>query len=193
MERIVLFGQRWSGKTSIWEALRDKTWESFEDLDRYIVEKKLGWKSLSDFLKERWENGWFDFRKLESQTLQELLSINSKIISLWGGTLAFNQVTSSSWEIYNNVSNQQLVRRDNRVRVFLYAIPEVLAQRIEWDTTGNINRPPLPGEKETPLAESRRIYAERIATYHSQADETIGVWGKTIEQIVDEILLKVSN
>lgn len=186
MNQIVLFWQRACGKTTIGRELGNQTERKFVDLDEIIV-KKL-WMSISDFVKQEGENGWYKFRLAEQEALREVLwNQENQIISLGGGTIAFSEVKSSIGKI-NPEKNQKRLYESWAKRIFLHAQPEVLAARIEGDNAGNLNRPALAKWQETPLQESIRIYKERVAIYMAQSDELIEVWWISVPEIVDKIL-----
>ena len=85
MKTFILYGMRWSGKTTIGKNLAEKLNYCFYDLDQLIV-ADIG-MSVFDFVEQ---NGWDQFRKKEHENLCKVLERpEDKVISLGGGAITF--------------------------------------------------------------------------------------------------------
>src|SRR3989338_7671945 len=85
MKHIVLIGFKNTGKTVIGKGLAEKLALEFVDLDR-VIEKKYGkgMKCREIIQKE----GEIAFRRIETEALEEVLSINSALVLALGGGAA---------------------------------------------------------------------------------------------------------
>ena len=111
---IFLIGYMASGKTTLGRALAAATGRRFIDLDEYI-ESSAG-KSISRIFAEEGES---HFRKLESQSLSELIEAPGRvnvIIACGGGTPCF--------------SNNMSMMNDAGLTVWLTAPKEVIIRRL---------------------------------------------------------------
>ena len=81
-ENIVLIGMPASGKTTVGRILAKKYGRELIDTDS-LIEKRAG-KSISEIFKE---NGESEFRRLESETINEISAKTGVIISTGGGAV----------------------------------------------------------------------------------------------------------
>lgn len=109
-KRIVFVGYMYSGKTTIGKKLAQHLDYKFYDIDTEI-ENKIH-HSVADIFKLFGED---TFRKLEQQTLKELLQKDDVIIACGGGTPCFfdnmQQIKEKSISIYIKVDIKHIIAR----------------------------------------------------------------------------------
>lgn len=164
MKNIILIGFMGSGKTTIGKALEEKTDMTFVDTDE-LIEAYEGCK-ISEIFADK---GEAYFRRLENETLKELLeSTDNKVISTGGG-------------IITNQDNIPLLKQLGKV-YYLKIKPETVVKRLEGDKT----RPLLMGENK--LVKVEQLMSGRKELYEMAADKTIDTDYLSVNEIVDIIL-----
>jgi shikimate kinase len=161
---VCLVGFMGAGKTSVGRALARRMGWIFQDLDD-IIESTQGKPVAAIFAGA----GEAEFRRLESATLEELLSRNDTsahtILALGGG--AFVQA-----------HNREAISNSGAISVLLEAPLEELRRRCSSDGRTR----PL-AQTESQFAE---LYAARRAAYE-QAKVRVDTMNKPVEQIAAEI------
>lgn len=169
MKNIILIGYMGSGKsTAAWELHRRNRMEII-DTDSKIVQEQG--KTINEIFAEDGESA---FRDLETDYLKRLAEKkNSYILSTGGG---------------------MPVREENRVLLkslgtvfFLKADTDTILERVKHDTA----RPLLQDKDRRTKIET--MLAERTPLYEAAADYIIATDGKTIEEVVGEILSMMSR
>ena len=164
MKNIVLIGFMGSGKTTIGKSLEEKTDMVFVDTDE-LIEAYEGCKVSEIFA----DKGEAYFRRLEKETLKNLLeSTDNKVISTGGG-------------IVTNQENIPLLKQLGKV-FYLRIKPETVVERLEGDKT----RPLLIGEDKRVKVE--QLMTDRKELYEMAADKTIDTDGLSVSEIVGKIL-----
>ena len=164
MKNIVLIGFMGSGKTTVGKALEEKTDMVFVDTDE-LIEAYEGCK-ISDIFTDKGETY---FRRLENETLKNLLATtDNKVISTGGG-------------IVTNQANIPLLKQLGKV-FYLRIKPETVVERLEGDKT----RPLLIGEDK--LVKVEQLMTDRKELYEMAADKTIDTDYLSVNEIVDIIL-----
>ena len=164
MKNIILIGFMGSGKTTIGKALEEKTDMVFVDIDE-LIEAYEGCKISEIFV----DKGEAYFRRLENETLKDLLtSTDNKVISTGGG-------------IVTNQENIPLLKQLGKV-FYLRIKPETVVKRLEGDKT----RPLLIGENK--LVKVEQLMTDRKELYEMAADKTIDTDGLSVSEIVCGIL-----
>lgn len=161
---IVLVGLPGSGKTTVGEALARHLAGSLIDLDEFIVE--LSRRSIDELFEE----GEAVFRDWETRALHQVLGAPTKPAAVL--------VVASGGGIVERPENRQLLREGARV-VYLEADLSTLGERLRDDT----QRPLLRGSARA----LEVIAARRIPWYESVSDVTVGVQGRTPQQIAGAI------
>ena len=169
MNNIILIGFMGCGKSTVGMRLSYRLHRIVEDTDK-LIEKKEG-ISISEIFKEK---GEACFRLLETECLQELLQDKTEKIISTGGGLPVNP------------KNHGLLKELGQV-VYLKISPETVWERLKNDTS----RPLL--QCENPLEKIRELLAKREACYEAAAQITILVDGKSMEQILEEIVEKTKE
>lgn len=164
MKNIVLIGFMGSGKTTIGKALEEKTDMVFVDTDE-LIEAYEGCQISNIFA----DKGEAYFRRLENETLNNLLvSTDNKVISTGGG-------------IVTNQANIPLLKQLGKV-FYLRIKPETVVERLEGDKT----RPLLMGEDK--LVKVEQLMTDRKELYEMVADKTIDTDCLSVSEIVRRIL-----
>lgn len=165
---IALIGFMGTGKSSIGKTLAEKLGKIFVELDSKI-EEKAG-KSIPDIFKE----GEIVFREIEMAVVKEVSAQTNLIIATGGGV------------ILNKLNIDYL--KQNAIIILLEAPAKTIFDRIMAD--GKQKRPLL--NKPDPLSEIQTLLKFRKPFYDSAADLHINTSLKNIDQIVREILDKLS-
>ncbi len=169
---VILLGYMGSGKSSVGRALAQQTNTTHVDLDDYIEEKEG--RKISEIFATK---GEIYFRKREHECLKELLEKNPNIIlSLGGGTPCY-------------AGNMDLIGKTLDYVFYLKAsIPE-LVSRLEKEKEHRPVISHLPSQEALTEFIGKHLF-ER-SPFYSQANHTIVVDGKSIEEIVEMITSKL--
>lgn len=154
---VILLGFMGAGKTTVSQHID----RPFYDMDT-IIEEKIG-MSISDFFAKEGEAA---FRKLESQTLEELLQLKGDYIISTGGGVVLSE------------KNRDFLRQNRKDNVLLAASFEVLYERIKQDRI--FQRPLfLNNSKE----DFHGIYERRMMLYEGLSDVIINTDHRTPEEV----------
>jgi shikimate kinase len=161
-QNIALVGFMATGKSAVGRNLARKLHRRFVDLDA-LIEKAEGRKVREIFA----EKGESYFRRLEKQTLEQILSQQGQIIATGGGIIL-------------DEDNLTLLRQKSLL-IGLTASTDVLVGRVGR----NSKRPLLKGADVR--ARIEELLQQRQSRY-AQADVSIDTSGLTINQVVEKIL-----
>lgn len=154
---IVLMGYRGSGKTTIGRKMAEELWKDFADTDALVCARFDG-----ATIRRIWEtHGEPAFRAVECDVLRELLSKDSQVIALGGGTVMQPDARAALAATPSN-------------RIYLKCDPKELWRRIQADTQTADARPSLSGLG-CSLDEVRKVLAEREPVYESLATQVFDV------------------
>ena len=169
--RIVIVGFMGCGKTSAAKHLARLLACSMVDLDSFITDREG--RSPAEIIEHDGEDA---FRKIETETLREVLADSSaRVIALGGG----------AWTIE---ANRELVNRHDCVSVWLDTPFKLCWNRI---TSGNTNRPLAPDRSSAHrLYDSRRKSYEQAQLHvdinqHSKAHNTAATIIKKLEKVFE--------
>ncbi|MGV6831465.1 MAG: shikimate kinase [bacterium] len=171
--KIVLLGYMASGKSSVGRLLANVLNYSYIDLDHYIEEQE---ESTVQTIFD--SKGEIYFRKQELHYLKEVLSNrDNMVLSLGGGTPCFGQ-------------NMNFIKQAaNAHSIYLKLSPENLALRILEDPQP---RPLVDHLKEKEkLIEFIQKHLFERNFYYNQATSKLEVGEKSLQEIVEEIVLKL--
>ncbi|MBQ7880057.1 MAG: shikimate kinase [Clostridia bacterium] len=161
---LILCGMMGAGKTTIGIKIAELTGRRWYDTDGVIVDK---YGKISDIFEYY---GEAHFRKLETETVRELVKMDNLIISTGGGLVLKSE-------------NNALLKTNGKI-VFLRASFETLSKRLIVDGT----RPLLQTSTESISDRLARLMKERAPVYEHVADYVVDVDGKTPENIAAEIV-----
>lgn len=154
------------GKSTVGQALAEKTGKDFLDTDAAIEE--MQGCSIREIFEEQGEEA---FRDMETELLRHLSETCVNTVIATGGGIVLRS------------ENRELLKKTGQV-VWLKASPEETLKRVKNDT----GRPLLDSASEKEMAEKiQHMLRERGPAYSVAADSTILTDGKTIETIMQEI------
>ena len=157
-QNIVLTGMPGAGKTTIGKILADMLGKTFVDTDELIVQKEN--KTIPDIFSEVGEKG---FRKIESEVIFDLGSVQNSIISTGGGAVLD----------YRNID----ILKENGVVVFIDRdISSIVATEDR----------PLTSNREA----LEKKYAERYSIYCERCDHHVKIGNDANEnaRIISELI-----
>lgn len=167
---LILLGYMGSGKTLIAsEIARQKDFQ-FIDLDHFIEEKEQ--KTIQEIFAQK---GEVYFRKIERNYLEEVLKLETPfVLSLGGGTPCYG----NAMELIN--------QNPNAISIYLSANVDTLTQRLFSEKQ---NRPLISHlQTQEELNDFIRKHIFERSFYYNQAKMTVKTDGKSVTEIVDEIL-----
>ncbi|AWK41131.1 shikimate kinase AroL [Photorhabdus laumondii subsp. laumondii] len=141
---LFIVGARGAGKTTVGKLLANELSYTFIDTDHHIQQTSN--MTIADIVNQQ---GWQQFRQLESQALQQVTQIN-RVISTGGGIIL-------------SAENRQYMRQNGTV-IYLQASASILAERL-MQQPESTQRPSLTGksiveEMEEVLAARENLYCE---------------------------------
>ena len=180
---IILIGYMGCGKSTVGKKIAELLNMPFLDTDQWIEEKEE--MPVSEIFALKTEAY---FRDLETNCLKVLLqeekeqkaeecinnqgleACNRKVISVGGGLPVREE-------------NRKLLKQLGQV-IYLKANPETIYERLKGDST----RPLL--QTENPLQKIKEMIADREEKYQAAAERVIYVDGKSVTEIIEEIIGK---
>jgi shikimate kinase len=164
--RLVFVGAPGSGKTTIGKQVAEKLGIEFIDVDNEIeMDEKT---TISDIFVQK---GEAYFRQLERAKISELLNSFNGVLSLGGGSVL-----------------------DETTRQALAIAPVVWLKVSSGDASSRVglglSRPVLMGNVRSTLV---KLLEERTPLYEEVADWEIDTSKKSIEEVVQEVLLQTSE
>ena len=172
MQKIIYWFQS-DWKAKLWLKLSRKLWESFVDLDKYIVSEKLNWKLVNNFIdsfndKCKW---WTAFRDFEHNSLREVLTFWFQIISLWWWTMFFDR-------------NRDILSNFETLKIFLEVnVKSQLEKLISWDVAWNQN--------ETSQKNLKKLYIMKNNIYQNNSDISFDISKYNEKELVNLVAHKV--
>lgn len=165
---ISLIGFMGTGKTSVGKLLSQKLKRESIDTDE-MIEKETAMTIGEIFEQE----GEAHFRKIEKDLIKRLSGETNKIILCGGGVVL-------------NKENIQNLRKSGKT-VLLEAEPEEIYRRIQQDQ----RRPLLKGKMN--LNTIKELLGQRQEAYLASGDIVVTTTNKTLEEISDEIIMKLNK
>ncbi|MCX6458148.1 MAG: shikimate kinase [Actinobacteria bacterium] len=164
--RLVFVGAPGSGKTTIGKQVAEKLGVEFIDVDNEIeMDEKT---TISDIFVQK---GEAYFRQLERAKISDLLNSFNGVLSLGGGSVL-----------------------DETTRQALAIAPVVWLKVSSGDASSRVglglSRPVLMGNVRSTLV---KLLEERTPLYEEVADWEIDTSKKSIEEVVQEVLLQTSE
>lgn len=161
---VVLIGFMGCGKTTIGKALADRLGYSLLDVDTYI-EHEAGC-SVGQIFADKGEEY---FRQMETDSLKTLNTTLSHTVVSTGGGLPMRE------------ENEQELRRLGTI-IYLDVEADEVIRRLSGDTT----RPLLQGDNVSDKVNG--LMAQRRPVYEAVADQIVPVTGRSVDDIVNEIV-----
>jgi len=168
-DSIALIGFMTTGKSVVGKALKGHLGEDYTFIETDLLIEKMAGKSIPKIFTE---DGETLFREYELEVCKKVAQLKKSIISCGGGVVL-------------NKENIEILKRTCQV-VLLTASPEEIYNRAIKD--GIENRPII--DKKDPFKEIERILLYRKPYYYSAAEIIIDTTHKSIEKIVQEILIR---
>lgn len=165
---VVLTGCRGSGKSSVGRSLAERLGRSFIDCDDHIEKKTR--LTIREIFEKSGESG---FRSIESEAIRELAKLDGKVIATGGGAVLKH-------------GNMRVLKRHGSRIFFLDVDAETAFRRMQEDPSTRARRPALTGKD--PFTEIREQIEFRRPSYLESADHVVRAEGRTVEQVVEEIL-----
>lgn len=169
---ITLIGYRGCGKSSVGPLLAERRNCPCIDSDHEIEARAR--KSIREIFAD---DGEPEFRRMESEVLEELLSGPPAVIAAGGGA------------ILSDVNRKRM--KDAGPVVWLNASPETLASRIGQDAASQERRPSLTGRSIED--EVRDVLTARLPLYRDAATMMVDADSATPAQIAEQILQQLDH
>ena len=171
MMKVILVGYMGSGKSSVGKLLASKLAVPFYDLDVIIEENER--QSVPELFKNK---GEIYFRKIENNVFKLVLQkTESFVLSLGGGTPCYH-------------NNYEMLLQDDVVSFYLKGKAKTLANRLQDE---KVKRPLLSATNENDLVDFINKHLFDRSFYYHQVNHVIEIDEKSVEQLVDEIDLKL--
>src|SRR3989338_6200720 len=163
-KNIVVVGFMGAGKSLISKKLAQKLNFPVFSTDK-LIEEKEG-RSISNIFQSSTETY---FRKVEKEIVLKVSEQENVIIDCGGGVVLDA----------DNIAN---LKRNGSI-FYLFTPPETIYERVKHKTTRPLLNSENPGEKIKELLKQRQ-------PFYAQADHTIDTRDKTVDEIVNEIIIK---
>ncbi|QQE11775.1 shikimate kinase [Planctomycetota bacterium] len=169
--KIILFGYRGSGKSTVGKHIADRLGWPLIDTDHEIM-LRFGGMSIAEIWNDFGEPV---FREKECRVTEDVCQKDECVISLGGGT------------VMQLDAMRAIEACEDTLRIYLSAPAEVLHKRIVGDENTQDNRPALTSHGIS-LDEVKQVLSEREPTYQAVADYMIDVSDATIEEVAEQIM-----
>lgn len=167
---LVLIGYRATGKTAVGALLAAQLGRALVDLDQ-VLEEEAG-QSITALVAAQ---GWAEFRRREKGMVARYGRACGQVLATGGGAVLDPE----------NVA----ILRENGVVVWLRADPATIQERLSRDQREVSQRPSLTGR--STLEEVAEVLQSRQPLYTAAAHVVIDTAGKSLPQVVTEILAAV--
>ena len=169
-DNLILIGYRGSGKSTVGRLAARRLHWRFIDTDE-LIEAAAGRSIAAIFAAD----GEAAFRELETCAIEQAVEGTRRVISVGGGA------------VLSEMNRSRLGAAG--LCIWLTAPPEELHHRLQNDPRTAAQRPALtdaPG-----LEEVRRVLAAREPLYRSVADRIVDTQGRSVEELVQEVIAVV--
>lgn len=163
---LFLAGYRGTGKSAVAEVLSERLRMQAVDLDADI--QRSAGRSIAEIFASGGEG---EFRRLESERLDEIAKGPARLVALGGGAVLREE-------------NRRVIRQAGRCAL-LTASVETIAARIAGDSASAAQRPALTTLGQ--LEEIRQLLESRNHAYRAVADFVVDTDRKSVTQVAGEI------
>jgi len=164
---LFLIGYRCTGKSSVGKLLSAKLGWPFIDTDSLVVSENG--MSIRNIVISR---GWEAFRRLEHIALQQVCTIDRRVVATGGG-------------IVLDADNVKLMKKSGRI-IWLRASSETIKARMLQDQASETLRPALTSTDS--ISEIEEILAERAPLYQHAMDFSVDTDHRGVDEICDFII-----
>jgi shikimate kinase len=164
---VFLIGYRCTGKSSVGRSLAATLGRSFIDTDSLVVSESG--MSIREIVISR---GWEAFRRLEHTTLQQVCTMDRRVVATGGG-------------IVLDADNVKLMKKSGRI-IWLKASSETIKARMLQDQTSEALRPALTSTDS--ISEIEETLAERAPLYQQAMDFSVDTDHRGVDEISDLIM-----
>jgi shikimate kinase len=164
---VVLIGYRGTGKSTVGKTVAARLGRAVVSTDDEIV-KRIG-RTIPEIVAQ---HGWDYFRNIESEICRKLADRDGLVIDTGGGAIL-------------RPENVAALKKTGTL-FWLTASVATIAQRIGRDT----QRPSLTGTKSF-VDEIEQVLRERTPKYQAAADHAVSTDGRSVQEIVDEIIARL--
>ena len=168
---IALIGFMATGKSTVGLALKNRLGNDYQfvETDQIIVE--IAGKSIPKIFADEGEK---KFRDYEVEACKQAARLSKSIISCGGGVVL-------------NEKNIEILKQSCYIILLTASLEEIYRRAIK---EGKENRPII--NKKDPFKEIEKVLRYRAPLYSNSADIIIDTTEKSIEMIVDEILVETN-
>ncbi len=173
---VILLGYRGSGKTSVGRAVADRLGCGFVDLDDR-VRRRFGERSVAEIWAREGEPRFREVEVEEARAAARGAGGGRGVLALGGGTLMQPEARHS------------IKTAEHAVRVYLRCGAAELTRRIAGDGDTAVQRPNLTrgGDAASEVVEVMRV---RGPVYEAVADVVVDVEGRSVEEVVAEVVVR---
>lgn len=170
--KIVLIGYMGSGKSTIGKEVAKNVGIPFYDLDKIIEDREED--TVKNIFKRK---GEIYFRKKESIVFRDFIQNNDTfILALGGGTPCY-------------ANNHEVLKNEDIVSFYLKGSIKTLSNRLEDEKK---NRPLIASLSKDELDDYIRKHLFDRSYYYLQSKYIISIDEKSIEEITNEIILRLT-
>ncbi|WP_317236291.1 MULTISPECIES: shikimate kinase [Flavobacterium] len=170
--KIVLIGYMGSGKSTIGKEVAKNVGIPFYDLDKIIEDREED--TVKNIFKRK---GEIYFRKKESMVFRDFIQNNDTfILALGGGTPCY-------------ANNHEVLKNEDIVSFYLKGSIKTLSNRLEDEKK---NRPLIASLSKDELDDYIRKHLFDRSYYYLQSKYIISIDEKSIEEITNEIILRLT-
>lgn len=170
--KIVLIGYMGSGKSTIGKEVAKNVGIPFYDLDKIIEDREED--TVKNIFKRK---GEIYFRKKESVVFRDFIQNNDTfILALGGGTPCY-------------ANNHEVLKNEDIVSFYLKGSIKTLSNRLEDEKK---NRPLIASLSKDELDDYIRKHLFDRSYYYLQSKYIISIDEKSIEEITNEIILRLT-
>lgn len=170
--KIVLIGYMGSGKSTIGKEVAKNVGIPFYDLDKIIEDREED--TVKNIFKRK---GEIYFRKKESMVFRDFIQNNDTfILALGGGTPCY-------------ANNHEVLKNEDIVSFYLKGSIKTLSNRLEDEKK---NRPLIASLSKDELDDYIRKHLFDRSYYYLQSKHIISIDEKSIEEITNEIILRLT-